>query len=191
MGLLDDMSRLLEQRLDEFLKRHPHLELQALDEQLREQAIKTQQLVQSLQDNEQQLQGQVLAIAAEIKRWHERIAKAERAERFDLVEPARAREAALLRQGNQVWGQLASVKQTLTQAQQLYQETQQKRQAVQHRISQIPRAPRTATVGWETTPHTGFDASSAPHDPVEAQFRDWEIAQDLQNLKQDLRSEQN
>lgn len=185
MGLFDDMSRFLEERLDEFLKRHPHLELQALDEQLREQAVKTQQLVQSLQGKEQQLQNQVLAIAADIKRWHERIAKAERAERFDLVEPARAREAALLRQGNQVWGQLASVKQTLAQAQALYQQTQQKRQEVQYKMSQVPRSPRStaSASGWETL---GRDPIPEPHDPIEAQFREWEIAQDLKNLKRDL-----
>ncbi|NEO82686.1 MAG: TIGR04376 family protein [Spirulina sp. SIO3F2] len=183
MGLFDDMSQFLEQRLDDFLKRHPYLELQALEEQLREQAVKTQQLIQSLQAKEQQLQNSVLLIAAEIKRWHERIAKAERAGRFDLVKPAREREAALLRQGNQMWGQLASVKQHLTQAQQLYQQTQHKHQEIQRKIAQMPRSAHTPASGWE---NPASYTNSDPLDPVEAQFREWEIAQDLQNLKRDL-----
>ncbi|MFW6316406.1 MAG: TIGR04376 family protein, partial [Cyanobacteriota bacterium] len=37
MSLLDDLTKFLETRLDEFLKNNPHLELQALEEQLREE----------------------------------------------------------------------------------------------------------------------------------------------------------
>ena len=35
MGLFDDLSRFLENRLEEFLRNNPHLELEALLEQLR------------------------------------------------------------------------------------------------------------------------------------------------------------
>jgi hypothetical protein len=37
MGLFEELSRFLESRLDEFLKANPHLELMALEEQLRGQ----------------------------------------------------------------------------------------------------------------------------------------------------------
>ncbi|MGL4503833.1 MAG: TIGR04376 family protein, partial [Planktothrix sp.] len=45
MGLFEDFSRFFETRLDEFLKDNPHLELQALEEQLREQEEDTLRLI--------------------------------------------------------------------------------------------------------------------------------------------------
>lgn len=184
MGVFDDMSQFLEARLDEFLKAHPHLELQAIEEQLREQEVKTQQLIQSLQTKEQVLQKEILAIAEDIKLWNQRILKAERAQRFDLVEPAREREAALLRQGNQLWGQLAGVKQSISQSQTLLVQTQVKRQEVKRKASSIPKSPPHSTSGWsQPTTHTpGRDRS----DPIEAKFQDWEVEQDLQRLRRNM-----
>ena len=37
MGLFEDFSKLLETKLEEFLRSNPHLELQAIEEQLKEQ----------------------------------------------------------------------------------------------------------------------------------------------------------
>ncbi|MEY3222150.1 MAG: hypothetical protein RLZZ203_1006, partial [Cyanobacteriota bacterium] len=48
MSLFDDLSRFLESRLEEFLRNNPHLELQALLEQLREQEEDTLKLVADL-----------------------------------------------------------------------------------------------------------------------------------------------
>ncbi|MEM8640808.1 MAG: TIGR04376 family protein [Cyanobacteria bacterium P01_G01_bin.54] len=181
MGLFDELSQYLEQQLDAFLKQHPHLELQALDEQLQEQSVKTEQLIHASKVKEQQLQQEVLALAAEIKRWHQRIAKAERAGRIDLLKPAREREAALLRQGNQVWGRLAGVKQHLEQAQSLLQQTQARRREVQRKMDEIPHS--ATTTGWEQS--AAYGASPEPLDPVEARFRKWELEQELEQLKRD------
>lgn len=49
MGLFDDINQFLEERLDEFLQNNPHLELQALEEQLREQEQDTTKLISRLQ----------------------------------------------------------------------------------------------------------------------------------------------
>lgn len=113
MSLFDDLSQFLEERLDEFLEKNPHLEFQALEEQLREQERDTNKLILQLQQQEKSLQDQILAIAEEIKIWHGRVAKAQAANKQDLAEAAREREAALLRQGNQVWGQMEGVKKEL------------------------------------------------------------------------------
>lgn len=188
MGLLDDMGRFLEERLDEFLRSHPHLELQALEEQLREQELKTQQLIQSLQRDEQRLEQAVLAIAADIKQWHGRITKAEQAKRWDLVNAAREREATLLRQGNQQWGQLAGIKQNLKQAQELLVQTQRKRQEVKERIAQMPASPTGSppsdSTAWSQAPP--YQAHRHSADPVEAQFREWELEEDLKDLKRNM-----
>jgi len=128
MGLFDDINQFLEERLDEFLRDNPHLELQALEEQLREQEQDTIKLVAKLQLEEKSLQDQILAIANDIQTWHGRIGKAEKANRKDLAEAAREREAELLRQGNQIWGQMEGVKQRTTKAQELIEQIKQKRQ---------------------------------------------------------------
>ncbi|MEL6222676.1 MAG: TIGR04376 family protein, partial [Cyanobacteria bacterium J06627_8] len=104
MGLFEDFSRFLETRLEEFMKNNPHLELQALEEQLQEQEEETLRLITSFRLKEKQLKDQILETAQEVKRWHLRIQKAESAKRLDLAAPAREREAQLLRQGNQLWG---------------------------------------------------------------------------------------
>lgn len=110
MGLFEDLSRFLENRLDEFLKANPHLELMALEEQLRGQEEDAINLLGTLKRRQQQLEDSILETAQEIQRWHERIRKAQAANREDLAQPAQAREAALLREGNHLWGQMQGVK---------------------------------------------------------------------------------
>jgi uncharacterized protein (TIGR04376 family) len=104
MGLFDDFSRFLESRLDEFLQNNPHLELQAIEEQLLEQEQDTIKLIAQLQLQEKNLQDEILSIAQEIQTWHSRISTARASGREDLANAAQEREAALLRQGNQRWG---------------------------------------------------------------------------------------
>ncbi|MEM6427135.1 MAG: TIGR04376 family protein, partial [Cyanobacteria bacterium P01_D01_bin.128] len=119
MGVFEDFSRFLETRLDEFLRANPHLELLALEDQLRGQEEDAINLLGDLKRRETQLEAEILSTAQEVKRWHERIAKARAANRLDLVEPAQAREAALLRQGNHLWGQMKGVKTQMQQTREL------------------------------------------------------------------------
>ncbi|MCW6037720.1 TIGR04376 family protein [Spirulina subsalsa FACHB-351] len=186
MSIFDDVSRFLESQLDEFLKNNPHLELQAIEEQLREQEIKTQRLISDLKSQQQQLQDQILAIAEDIKRWHERIAKAQAAGRLDLAQSAQEREAALLRQGNQLWGQRASVSQNLTKAEELLQQTRHKRQEVQAELKKAPQTPsnNSSTSGWNQG--TSYTRPPQGLDPVEDRFREWEIEEELNKLKRNL-----
>jgi hypothetical protein len=93
MGLLDDLTAFLEQRLEEFLRSHPELELQALDENLREQEADLRRSLVDLQAQQHQAEQDILTTAQEIQRWHERIQKAKTANRQDLVEAAQEREA--------------------------------------------------------------------------------------------------
>ncbi len=48
MGLFEDLSRFLEDRLDEFLRENPHLELQALEDKLRDQEEEALRLLADL-----------------------------------------------------------------------------------------------------------------------------------------------
>jgi uncharacterized protein (TIGR04376 family) len=187
MGLFDDLSRLLEERLDEFLRNNPHLELQALEEKLREQEQETLRLVAELRVKEKQLQAQIIETAQEIQRWHMRIEKAQAAGRVDLAEPAQAHEAALLREGNQRWGQMEMLKDRIKQAEDLQRKIQTRRQTVQTQVTQAAAARVAAqaearTVGWsQSQPYIHKSA-----DPLEQEFARWEAEEELNEMKRTM-----
>lgn len=188
MGIFDDFSRFLETRLDEFLKAHPHLEMMALEEQLRGQEEDAISTLATLKRREAELETAVLETAQEIKRWHERIAKAKKANRLDLVKPAEEREATLLRQGNHLWGQMKSVKDRLGQTRSLQQQIHTKRQELKTKIAAAQAArqssvPRDAsTTGW----YRGNPYGAQPLDPLEESFQRWETEAELEELKRQM-----
>ncbi len=195
MGLLDDLNEFLEARLDEFLRANPQLELQALEEQLREQAADTRRLLLDLEKQEQQLQNQILTLAQDIKLWHQRMAKAEAAGRTDLAQAAREREASLLREGNQRWGQLAGAKQRLAQVRELSAQIEQRQQEVRAQ-AQAARAQQAASTASATSPPPSPNSTWSAHqtqsryqggaDPLEDQFQQWEVDAEIAAMKREL-----
>jgi uncharacterized protein (TIGR04376 family) len=188
MGVFDDVSRFLEDRLEEFLHNNPHLELQALLEQLKEQEADARRLLVDLERKKQDQEAQILSLAEDIQAWHGRIQKAQAAGRVDLAQGAQEREAALLRQGNQVWGQRSGTEQRIAQAKSLLQEIQQRQREVEEKAKQVvaqqkaTAAQKTAdTVGW----NQGEDQSTYRRelDPLEAEFKKWEVQAELDALK--------
>lgn len=187
MSLFDDLSQFLEERLDEFLEKNPHLEFQALEEQLREQERDTSKLILQLQQQEKNLQDQILEIAEEIKIWHGRVSKAQAANRQDLAEAARAREAALLRQGNQVWGQMEGVKKRVVQAKELLTQIQNRRKQVQAQAktaSSVNSSTNGYTVGWNQGVNRSIYDRTA--DPLESKFQQWELDEELERMKRNM-----
>lgn len=187
MSIFEDFSRFLETRLDEFLKAHPHLEMMALEEQLRGQEEDAISTLATLKRREAELETAVLDTAKDIKRWHERIAKAEAAKRWDLVKPAKEREATLLRQGNHLWGQMKSVKSRLTETLTLQQRIHTKRQELKAKIAAAAQATAqtspvdSSTTGWHRSPF-----QSKPLDPLEESFQRWETEAELEELKRKM-----
>ncbi len=195
MGLIDDLNRFLESRLEEFLRNNPHLELQALEEQLQEQEEDTLRLIADIQRQQKALQDEILAIAQDIQRWHERISKAQSAGRQDLVQAAQEREAALLRQGNQRWGQMEGLKQRITKAQELQRQIQVRRQEVRAKAAQAQaaqaQAARASSQTQQRSETTGWNQSSSRNinsgaDPLEEKFRRWEMDDELEQLKRNM-----
>ncbi|MCM0590126.1 MAG: TIGR04376 family protein [Gloeotrichia echinulata IR180] len=189
MGLFDDLSRFLENRLEEFLRNNPHLELEALLEQLREQEEDTLKLIADLQLQEKRSQEEILSTAQEIQRWHIRVQKAKAAGREDLATPAQAREAALLREGNQRWGHMQGLKERIEQSKALLQKIQIRRQEVQTkaREAQAARAKvqtqqRLETNGW-SNPSSSY---SSGFDDLDDKFRRWETEDELERMKRNL-----
>ncbi|MCC5626386.1 TIGR04376 family protein [Nostoc sp. CHAB 5715] len=189
MGLFDDLSRFLENRLEEFLRNNPHLELEALLEQLREQEEGTLKLIADLQVQEKRSQEEILSTAQEIQRWHIRVQKAKNAGREDLATAAGEREAALLREGNQRWGHMQGLKERINQSQELLRKIQQRRQEVQAKaaVAQTARAKaqtqqRFETSGWSNT----TSSYSGGFDDLEEKFRNWETQDELEQMKRNL-----
>lgn len=188
MGLFDDLSRFLETRLEEFLKNNPHLELQAIIEQLREQEQDTLRLIVKLEGEKKRLENEILSLAKDIQTWHSRIEKAKAAGRLDLAHAAQEREAALLRQGNQIWGQMEGAKKRIIQSQELLRQIQQRKQEVQAKAAEAKTAQATAS-NWDTSGwNQGIDYRSYNRtgDPLEAQFQRWELDEELEQMKRNL-----
>ncbi|HEY9675704.1 MAG TPA: TIGR04376 family protein [Waterburya sp.] len=190
MGLFDDFNRFLENRLEEFLRNNPHLELQALDEQLREQEEDTLRLIADLQQQQKNLQDDILAIAQDIQRWHERVDKANSHGRQDLAQAAQEREAALLRQGNQRWGQMEGVKQRIQKAQELIRQIQTRRQEVRVKAKEVEAArtsyqtqQQTETFGWNQSSDRNIPSGA---DALEEKFRRWELQEELDQMKRNM-----
>ncbi|MBE9139328.1 TIGR04376 family protein [Nodosilinea sp. LEGE 07088] len=190
MGLFEDLSRFLETRLDEFLKANPHLELWGLEDQLRGQEQDAIRLLGDLKRREKQLEDSILATAQDIQRWHGRITKAQAANRLDLAQAAEEREAALLRQGNQYWGQMKGIKEQIEQTRTLQKEIHDRRRELKTKIAatQAQRTAQRASTSWDTgwaqPPFDGFGKD--PMDPVEESFQRWETEQELEELKRQV-----
>lgn len=191
MGLFEDLSRFLESRLDEFLKANPHLELMALEEQLRGQEEDAINLLGDLKRRQQKLEDGILSTAQEIQRWHTRIQKAKASNRRDLVTAAEEREAALLRQGNHLWGQMQGIKDRVEQTRTLQRQIHEKRRELKTKMAAAATArPTTATdydgqtSGWQQSPYRPF--TDQPVDPLEETFQRWETEEELAELKRQM-----
>ena len=188
MGLFDEFSRVLETRLEEFLRNNPHLELQALLEQLDKQQEDTLHLIADLQRQEKKIEGEILTTAQEIQLWHNRINKAKEAGRLDLVNAAQEREAALLRQGNQQWGKMLGFKERIEQSKVLYKQIKQKKEEVKIKASQVkpetkpPKTEPSSDKGWQQNNYSKFTG----YDPLEDQFQKWEADSELEKMKREI-----
>jgi len=127
-----------------------------------------------------------------VKLWHIRIEKAKAAGRFDLAEPAQEREAALLREGNQSWGQMQGVKERIQKTEELQRQVQIRRQEVQRKIKEAKaaetaaRSPDTSreAAGWNQAAR--YPQRSAA-DPLENKFRQWEMDDEIDQLKRQMK----
>ncbi|CAN1212128.1 TIGR04376 family protein [Tumidithrix helvetica PCC 7403] len=192
MGLIEDISRFLETRLEEYIRSNPQMELQVLEDQLRGQAEEVAKLIVGFEVQEKGHQDQILAIAEEIKLWHGRALKAEAAGRKDLANGAKEREAAFLRQGNQVWAQMELVKQRRAQTLELQSQIQVRRKEVQAKIAEATKAAKNAPKQPQTNPVFNWEnlytpqSSANSFDDLDNKFKQWEMDEELERLKRKM-----
>ncbi|NJK62495.1 MAG: TIGR04376 family protein [Synechococcaceae cyanobacterium SM2_3_1] len=186
MGLFEDVSRFLETRLEEFLKAHPDLELQALDEQLRQQEADAVRLLAEARAEEKRLQASILSVAEDVKTWHFRVEKATKANRSDLAQGARDREAAFLSQGNQLWGHMKGVQERIRQMEMLLRQVQQKRQEIKQALEEVRQRAAAEKAGgfpgW-----SGWTKPADPWDDLERKFHELEVDEELARIRQQKR----
>lgn len=191
MSLFDDLSTFLEARLDEFLRDNPHLELQAIEDNLRDQEEEAIRLLGDLRLKESRLQQEILNTAQEVQLWHARVEKAKEKGRMDLAQPAEEHEAMLLRQGNHLWGQMEALRQRIQETIDLQRQIQQKRKEVSAQAAQA-RATRTATSAdqrWQTAGWQNYNASTpgaSSLQDLEKAFRQWEMDEEIEELKRNM-----
>ncbi|ELS02600.1 hypothetical protein Xen7305DRAFT_00023170 [Xenococcus sp. PCC 7305] len=191
MGLFDNINQFVEKQLEDFLRKHPHLELSALEEQLKEQERDTKSLIVEFQLKEKALQAEIITIAEKIKLWHTRVDTATAAGRRDLAEAAKEREAALLRQGNQVWGKMEGTKKQIPRAKELLQQIQQRLEAVKAKSAEIKSANNETysdryTKGWNQGMNNNHSDNSSTSDPLEAKFQELEVESELEQIKKNI-----
>ncbi|MFT0788135.1 TIGR04376 family protein [Synechococcus sp. H55.10] len=170
MKFIEDIIRFLETRLEEFLRAHPEIELQALDEQLRQQEEETRRLLQESRAQKQALSEALAKLGEEIKTWHFRIEKAERANRPDLAEGARRREAELLQQGSRLFNQGKSLEEKIRQLEALLPQIAQRRQEVQTKLQEV-KAAQAKTAAERVSPWEKL----FEEDKLEEEFRRLEM----------------
>ena len=183
MGLFNDVGQFFETRLEEFLQNHPHLELQAITEQVMEQEREAFRLNRDLESQLTQIEENLTKVAKDIKHWHERVQQAESGGRGDLAAAAKQREAALLREGNQLWGKMQGTKKRLEQAKTLLFQLQNKRKEIKAKIDEIKASQKVQddyTSSWENIGDRTYASAS---DPLEAKFAKWEMDEQIRQMK--------
>ena len=189
MSIFENLNQFLETRLEEFLRSHPNLQLQILLEQLDEQEKDTTRLIQQLQTEKDSLEKEILALGEDIKLWHGRIDIAKAANRNDLMQAAQEREAALLRQGNQVWGRMEGAKKRLLQSQELLTQIKKRRQEVEVKYKaakpEPPKNTDSESKGWQNS--ANYNRYKGSVDPLEAAFQGLDIDDELDKLKRNRR----
>ncbi|OKH16948.1 TIGR04376 family protein [[Limnothrix rosea] IAM M-220] len=187
MGLFSDVGRFFETRLEEFLKNHPHLELQAIAEQLGEQEREAMRLNRDLELQLEQIEQSLTQVAKDIQHWHKRGQQAEAGGRKDLAAAAKQREAMLLRDGNQLWGKMQGTKKRIEQAKSLLIQLQNKRQEVKAKMEELQasqQAQNNYDTSWENL--TGDRPPTAASDPLESKFQQWEMDEQIRQMKQKM-----
>ena len=109
MTWLDQLELELDQRLAAFLRSNPVQEQLFRDQHQRDRIRALVRQRQQLSEEATEHRRQLLALAAEVKDWSDRIERARRAGAVDLAGRADQHRSGLMEQGRQLWTDLASL----------------------------------------------------------------------------------
>lgn len=180
MGIFEDFSQFLESRLEEFLQSNPELNLTIIAQELKSKKQDTHQLIAKLELELKNIEKDILKLGKEIPIWHDRIEKAKLAQRLDLAKEAENRQSFLLNQGNLLWQKMDQKKQQIIENKKLLISLETKQQEVNLKIAQL----KTKELNDNYSQTTNSQFSS---DDLESKFNQWEIEQELQQMKNNLK----
>ena len=109
MTWLDQLELELDQRLAAFLRSNPVQEQLFRDQHQRDRIRALMRQRQQLSEEATEHRRQLLALAAEVKDWNDRIERARRAGAMDLAGRADQHRSGLMEQGRQLWTDLAAL----------------------------------------------------------------------------------
>ncbi|MDR7920649.1 hypothetical protein RHK62_00365 [Thermosynechococcus sp. HY213] len=178
MSFFRDLNAFLEQKLEDFIRANPQLELNLLLLELEDQERETQERLLRLQQEVNTCEQQILGLVSEIRRWRDRTHTAMAAQRPDLAELARQREAELRQRGEQLWTQRLDALNQIPVTQQLLQKIRDRRREVMNRVPSASAPP--------PPPPPPPRMSSDLNDPIEAEFRRLELQTALEELKRSM-----
>ena len=106
---LEQLERELDERLSAFLRNNPVQNQLFQDQHQQDRAQALQRQRQQLQQDAEQMRGQLLTLVTEIRAWTDRIDLARRAGALDLAQRAQAHLDGLMAQGRTQWTDLANL----------------------------------------------------------------------------------
>ena len=106
---LEQLERELDERLSAFLRNNPVQNQLFQDQHQQDRAQALQRQRQQLQQDAEQLRGQLLTLVTEVRAWTDRIDRARRAGALDLAQRAQAHLDGLMAQGRTQWTDLANL----------------------------------------------------------------------------------
>ncbi|AFZ47762.1 hypothetical protein Cyast_1806 [Cyanobacterium stanieri PCC 7202] len=180
MGIFEDFSNFLESRLEEFLNSNPKLKLEVLSEELIAQEKETIKLILRLQSEQKKLEQEIIELGKEIQKWHPRIEKARQSGRYDLAQEAEMREISLLQQGKIAWEKMEDTKKKIVESREILASIESKQKEIQQKIKQTQTNYNTPNYHNSSPKYSYSDTL----DPLEEKFQQWEIDQELKNMKQ-------
>lgn len=190
MSLFENFSTFLESKLDEFLLRNPHLELEVLLEELNEEKQDTIKLINQLTLELPKLEKEIISVAQEIQKWHARIDTAEASQRFDLAKAAREKENDFLRLGHFIWNERASKEKHLTENKELLIKIEKRQKEVKQKLTEVKaKQGFTSSNNWDnfsTNQRVNYSQNNSNLNYLEKQFESLETDEEIAKMKRDL-----
>lgn len=192
MSIFENFTTFLESKLDEFLQSNPELNLTILAQEVKQQKKDTLRTINQLEIRQKKLETDILELVRDIKLWCERIEKAEKVKRFDLVQEAEQRKNLLLSKGNSAWMEMEKVKSQIVDNKQKMINIEEKEREINLKIQELEKSKAQANYYSNTSQYSNYSNQSysnfnSINDDLEQKFRDWEVSMELEAMKKNMK----
>ncbi len=188
MSIFENFTTFLESKLDEFLQSNPQLNLAILAQEVKQEKQDTLRLINQLETRQKKLETDILRLVQDIKLWCERIEKAKKANRIDLLTEAEQRKTLLLSQGNFAWQEMETVKSQIANSKQKMINIEEKEREINLKIQELEKTQSQTNYYSQTSSNSPYSNFNNINDDLERKFRDWEVSMELDEMKKNMNS---